>query len=1210
MASQPSGTEDKAQEQRSTRRERDVFLLYGAAIRNVPQIDDLADHIARPSPDTTLLALCQLTAMRLGVQRAMISLLDDQRQHILAEATCDTSLLPLPTDNASYSLWLGHVGFPRDWGICERVLPLEDDAVLVIPDLAQDGRPLRLANLRGSPDVRFYAGTALMNPSGLIVGTLCVYDDRPRGGLSPQETDIFKSLAATVVSYLNTYTIRDQYRRGERFTRGLVSFSEGAPELLPIESDLESKQSTPTIETSVEASSATDTEALSTKRITRTRIKDAGQQAIAKPSTPRDHSNRVAATKKRARSARHRSIRSLQDSILPSDTKSMFSRAANVMMTSSSADGVLFLDASVVANGTRQHTRSGTDTRSESNRSKFSSSDDTSSVEIGSKLRSAPYSTSKICQVLGVAGGDGTKSDYGALLEPDLGRLLQQYPDGKVFTFTADGYALSSTETSGGSSGGVPLDASAKGKSDSRFFRSSKAISEMFPDACSVAFIPFWDYERSRWFAGCLCWSNDPQHLLSSSVDLAYFKVFSHSIMRELSRLDALALNQAKTTFVASISHELRSPLHGILGTLQFIKDTPLDSFQTSMLNSMSACGITLLDTINHVMDHAKLDETRKGTSSRRLKNANTIKLSSKPLKRQRVDDTAFNLALATEQVVEAVFMGSSYVLISSKELEAPQSLSDELLDTLPKRKLCFIILDMDFEKDWVFSFPVGSWRRIVMNLFGNAMKYTSSGYIHVALRVDTSSEVPSSMTAITLTITDTGSGMSAAFLANRAFQPFSQENSHAVGTGLGLSIVRQIIDTNGGKIEVSSDPGVGTKLTVKLALTRPEKPQINVPERNQFLSFLPRLKRQKICILHKKVGQSCADQEESRIEQGLLRFTNALVATLEKQLAMDVFQTTEWHGHDADIVICPELSFDYLHAIRSRRLDSARAPVTIFVAMDPLEATTLQSDVRVTNRESVVEIITQPCGPYKLAFILNRCLDRFARPEENIDCTIPLSPIPIRGASPAQQPEYLTSLTSAISLKDAGGNPLTPPSTIRTTSVHGSNTTSSPSTLPSEEEASHILITDDNPLNRKLLVAFMRKQGLQYTEATNGLEALQAYKDASRKFDLILMDMSMPVLDGMSATRAVREYERDNNLPRSSIVALTGLASASAKLEALNSGVDHFMTKPVNFLALGQLLRRDELQRQARPPSGRTAAETHGNATERRPDAGDGVGA
>ena len=159
----------------------------------------------------------------------------------------------------------------------------------------------------------------------------------------------------------------------------------------------------------------------------------------------------------------------------------------------------------------------------------------------------------------------------------------------------------------------------------------------MIPFAISVAFVPFWDYERSRWFAGCLCWSNSTHRLLSSAVDLNYFKIFSDSIMRELSRLDALALHQQKTTFVASISHELRSPLHGILGTLEFMKDTSLDSFQTSMLNSLHSCGQTLLDTINQVMDYAKSNEAAKTVSSRKLKNTNTLRLSSKPLKTRKV---------------------------------------------------------------------------------------------------------------------------------------------------------------------------------------------------------------------------------------------------------------------------------------------------------------------------------------------------------------------------------------------------------------------------------------------------------------------------------------------------------------------------------------------------------------------------------------------
>jgi CheY-like chemotaxis protein len=137
----------------------------------------------------------------------------------------------------------------------------------------------------------------------------------------------------------------------------------------------------------------------------------------------------------------------------------------------------------------------------------------------------------------------------------------------------------------------------------------------------------------------------------------------------------------------------------------------------------------------------------------------------------------------------------------------------------------------------------------------------------------------------------------------------------------------------------------------------------------------------------------------------------------------------------------------------------------------------------------------------------------------------------------------------------------------------------------PREEDSavSHTLIVDDNPLNRRLLVAFMRKNGIQYQEASNGLEALQKYQEGTHKFDVILMDMSMPVMDGMSATRAIREHERTHNMPRSSIIALTGLASSTAKLEAWSSGIDHFMMKPVNFKALGELLRSDETRREAR---------------------------
>lgn len=212
------------------------------------------------------------------------------------------------------------------------------------------------------------------------------------------------------------------------------------------------------------------------------------------------------------------------------------------------------------------------------------------------------------------------------------------------------------------------------------------------------------------------------------------------------------------------------------------------------------------------------------------------------------------------------------------------------------------------------------------------------------------------------LTITDTGNGMSPAFLANRAFQPFSQEDSHSSGVGLGLSIVRQIIETNGGKIEASSDPNVGTKITVKLSLIRPETTQTALPQRNDYLSWLPRLKGRKVCILHRaEMNQDFVDEPQNA--EGFAKFTLALKKTLTNHLKMEVIQISKWEDNNCDIAICPEPSFEFLASTRDRRARQGheKASVVIFVALDALEAATLRSDVRVKSKESVVEIMTQP---------------------------------------------------------------------------------------------------------------------------------------------------------------------------------------------------------------------------------------------------------
>ncbi|KAF9693756.1 hypothetical protein EKO04_008315 [Ascochyta lentis] len=1258
------------------KREREV-LQYVAAYRDLPQLDALgpvpetcqlpANHDARPSSDSTLTALAQLAALRMGAQRALISLIDDTHQHVLAEATPRSPLRPADQGNAdadaSSSLWLGSVSIPRSWGVCEEVLALDpgrhvggptESSVVINKDLLASEQHANRTYVHDAPRLRFYAAAALVNPHGAIVGALAVYDSEPRPlGVPEEDARYLEDLSATVIEYLGTYTLRDRFMRGEKLTRGLISFAEGASALLPLDNidHFDSDPCSPSAGTSTTASNAgsqsdVPAENQPLSRLPKesspsvTQTSQAGSQASGQGS-PRPKLQRFSTGSDtvRARSTRNTSLRALQDTILPMNARSMFARAANVMLASSELDGVLILDASIAATGHRQHPAApererlsgqlSDATESAGAHSKSESSEESSNNSSGNR---GPNSSSpKECQVLGAAPSrpvvnpDGTPG-VGSLAETNLARLLREYPHGKIFNYTTTGVSMSSTDDSSSNrsshvahlSGGNDSRPTPSRKHD-RASRSSKAISELLVGARSVAFVPFWDYERSRWFAGCLCWTNNADRLLSVSVDLAYFTIFSHSIMRELSRLDAVALNQQKTTFVASISHELRSPLHGILGTLEFIKDTQLDTFQTSMLNSLNSCGQTLLDTINHVMDHSKMSETTKNVSTRRLKNTKTVRLSSKPLKTRRLRDPAFDLGIATEEVVEAVFAGSSFLPIMSSK-NAPLSPTEststsahtEKSDVTFRRKTCYIVLDIAHEQDWIYCFPVGSWKRAVMNLFGNAVKYTATGHITVSLHATDVARSTGSATTITLTVTDTGSGMSPAFLANKAFQPFSQENPHSSGVGLGLSIVRQIIETNGGKIEVSSDHSSGTKITVKLSLIRPETAKIPLPQRDEYLSWLPRLKGRKVCILRRtESNQDILDEPQNA--EGLSKLTHALAATLTNHLKMEVVQITKWEGNDADLVICPEPSFDYLASIRHQRVNvkASKAAVTIFITLDALEASTLRSDVRVKNKESVVEIMTQPLGPYKLAYVLNKCLDRFEHPDENSNHqhSSPLQSNSLQStlceqqstisSPPAEMPPLLHQPywaesdlpQSSSALADSSNSPTpttqTPLVEQRTLPIRPRVTipSNSNSTLSSKSNStsSKILITDDNAINRRLLVAFTKKYALEFAEAENGLEALRAYQSAQVHFDVILMgrpDMSMPVMDGMSATRAIRQYEQEYNVPRCCIIALTGLASASAKLEAWNSGIDYFMTKPVDFKALEKVLKNEEEKR------------------------------
>jgi hypothetical protein len=534
------------------KREREV-LQYVAAYQSLPRLEELAagsgsfylppSYNAQHSTDSTLIALCQLAALRMNAQRALVSLIDGQRQHVLAEATPRTSLRSShPKDDGTNDLWLGSVSIPRSWGVCEQVLELdkadipkgEGSSVIINEDLLHSSQHAHRTYVEDGT-VRFYTGAALIGHKGAIVGALCVFDDQPRpGGVTAEDVMYLEDLAATVVEYLGTYMVKDKFRRGEKLTRGLISFAEGASALLPLDSTI---PFAPTSTTPSSLASTAETAPSHDAHVQNHQLSSAEtnnatsqtSQAGSLRSTQglewqkKQHGS-AQSQRPRPGSTRHTSLRALQDTILPMDSRSMFARAANVMLASSDLEGVLILDASVAATGHRQHPtapgheKSGDSPSDSADPESKSELSEESSSHSANSNHGPNSSTHKRCQILGAApprpmvSSDGT-SGTGSLLETSLARLLQDYPHGKVFNYSADGVILSSTDDSS-SNKDLPEKAldDTQGRpraqrrrshtSRSHSSRSSKAISDLLPNARSVAFVPFWDYERSRWFAG------------------------------------------------------------------------------------------------------------------------------------------------------------------------------------------------------------------------------------------------------------------------------------------------------------------------------------------------------------------------------------------------------------------------------------------------------------------------------------------------------------------------------------------------------------------------------------------------------------------------------------------------------------------------------------------------------------------------------------
>jgi signal transduction histidine kinase len=178
------------------------------------------------------------------------------------------------------------------------------------------------------------------------------------------------------------------------------------------------------------------------------------------------------------------------------------------------------------------------------------------------------------------------------------------------------------------------------------------------------------------------------------------------------------------------------------------------------------------------------------------------------------------DIATLCEEVVEGAVAGKDHIVrdisaLNSRPCSENASQHQALQSNLTKdlNRGVAIILDFEYQKDWHFVSQPGALRRILMNVLGNALKYTDFGFVKVCLRIERNQidEADEHPTMISLSISDTGKGISRSFLRTRLFRPFNQEDHLSTGCGLGLSIVKSLVTTLNGTLEVQSELGVST---------------------------------------------------------------------------------------------------------------------------------------------------------------------------------------------------------------------------------------------------------------------------------------------------------------------------------------------------------------------------------------------------------------
>ncbi|WP_442770822.1 response regulator [Zoogloea ramigera] len=518
---------------------------------------------------------------------------------------------------------------------------------------------------------------------------------------------------------------------------------------------------------------------------------------------------------------------------------------------------------------------------------------------------------------------------------------------------------------------------------------------------------------------------------------------------------------EAKTRFLANMSHEIRTPMNAILGLARLSLDAGPEPRQRDYLEKIQVSAASLLGIVNDILDFSKIEAGRLG-----------------------IEATRFSL----DQVLDRLI-----TVVAHRAQEKGLHFLVEVQPGLPRQ----LVGD---------PLRLG---QVLINLLGNAAKFTERGEIR--LQVD-GHDTDDGQLAITFTASDTGIGMDASQIA-RLFEAFSQADSSMTrrfgGTGLGLAISRHLVELMGSQLEVSSEPGRGSRFSFTLHLGRAEPAPALPPETPSGLHVL---------VID-------ADPRSRHILQ---------------QLLTELSHTSE--GTDA-----PAAALDILRRVHPGR------PFDLLLAPGP--------DV-----DAAARLVRQrpPERPWLIA------LTAFGDEAE-------LPGADGRLQLPTTAPRLREAIAAALTPGDTAA-PAPPPA--------------APLPAPAPLAGLRVLLVEDNDINQLIARGLLEQLGATVHVADNGRLALDALDAAGpHAFDLVLMDLQMPVMDGLEAARQIRQDARFRHLP---IVAMTAHAMSEQRRQCREAGMDDHIAKPI----LPEHLTRTILHHARRRPHGEppaTAAEPAG---------------